>query len=348
MITPAPAASQKRPKILIFKLGLLGDVLMTTPFVRNLRRNYPDAEIQYWVGKSYRAALLDNPHLSKLVTFNERMFYTQDVRAVWQLWCRLRQERFDLAFFLGKHWIFNAFAASLRIPRRIGFARERISRFFLTDSVRYSALQHEIQYYLDLVSFVGRPDRSDVAMELLIPAADQERVDDLVRDQDLQGFVAAINSGGNNAGENKFVRRLPGKFFEELVAALAKTHPVVLLGNAADREHYEQLSLPKNVRNFAGTLSFRESVALMKRAQRIYATDCGGLHMAGAVNEHITAFFGPAHPGRKAPLVPDVEIVWPDREIYHARRDLYNAFDDIESFREISYSLGGKLIEAVC
>ena len=109
----------KARKILIFKLGLLGDVLMTTPFVRALRHSFPDAEIQYWVGKSYRVALEGNPHLSQLVKFDDQMFYRRDWVKVFKLWRELRREHFDLGFFLGKHWIFNVLAASLGIPCRI-------------------------------------------------------------------------------------------------------------------------------------------------------------------------------------------------------------------------------------
>jgi ADP-heptose:LPS heptosyltransferase len=336
----------KQTKILIFKLGLLGDVLMTTPFVRNLRHIFPQAEIHYYVGKSYRVALEGNPHLSTLVDFDEQMFYRRDFRQVSRLWRRIKREQFDLVFLLGKHWFFNAFAASLGIPTRVGFAREPISRIFLTRAVPFLELRHEIYYYLDLLQFVGSPDYSDLAMEVEIGQKDEARAESLIEEFKLRGFVATINSGGNNAGENQFVRRLPAGFFQNLVMALARRGPVVLLGNAADRKHYAQFPFPANVVDMSGQLSFRESLALMRRAKRIFTTDCGGMHMAATVTEHITAFFGPAHPLRKLPLRADVEVVWPDRARYNPYYDLYNTGLREPSFQDIIYSLNGQTIDS--
>lgn len=327
----------KAPKILIFKLGLLGDVLMTTPFVRSLRRSFPASDIQYWVGKSYRVALSGNPHLSKVVAFDDDMFYQRDFAAVLELWRQLRRERFDIAFLLGKHWIFNVLAASLGIPCRIGFAREKISRLFLTHAVRFHELRHEVLYYLDLLKFVGAPDYSDLAMEVRIPNEDLAYGDSLITRFETEDFVAVINSGGNNAGENQFVRRLPDDFFRDLVKRLCQRQQVVLLGNATDRTYYNRFAFPPAIANWAGQLSFPQSLAVMKRASRIYATDCGALHMAAAVNNRITAFFGPAHPQRKAPFGPEVEVIWPGADSYNSQYDLYNTQPLQDTFRNISY-----------
>src|SRR6266446_1511651 len=186
----------RKPKILIFKLGLLGDVLMTTPFVRQLRRIFPESEIQYWVGKSHKQALLGNPHLSKVVCFDEQIFLRRNLFQISKIQRQLRREQFDIGFFLGKHWAFNAFAVSLGIRTLVGFAREQVSEWFLNHSVAYSALRHEIYYYLDLLQFFGVPDFSDVRMEVEIPSEAKERANRVLDEKDLREFVAVINSGG--------------------------------------------------------------------------------------------------------------------------------------------------------
>ncbi len=317
--------AMSKPKILIFKLGLLGDVLMTTPFVRQLRRIYPDAEIQFWVGDSYRVALDGNPHLSSVVGFDEQMFFRHNIRQVYRLWRKLKKERFTVAFLLGKNWIFNALAKSLGIPRRIGFVREPISRFFLTEAVRYSDIRHEIYYYLDLLSFCGNPDFSDTKMEVTYPPDTDQVADRILSKRRLDQFVGVINSGGNNAGETQFVKRLPDEFFEKLVNVLCRKQTVVLLGNRADGAHYSRFKFPANLQNLGGALSFHESLAVMKRATRIFTADCGGMHMAAAVNDRLTTFFGPTHPERTGPLLPEVEVVWPNRDRYSPEYNLFNS-----------------------
>jgi ADP-heptose:LPS heptosyltransferase len=335
----------QRPKILLFKLGLLGDVLMTTPFVRQLRRIFPHAEIQYWVGKSYKQALEGNPHLSTVACFDEQIFFRHDLFQILKLQQKLRKERFDIGFFLGKHWAFNASALSLGISTRVGFSREPVSEFLLTHSVTYSCLRHEMHYYLDLLEFFGIPDFSDTRMEVQIPPETEEWASKTLAAKGLHEFVGIINSGGNNAGENQFVRRLPDQFFKKLVIAVSENYSVVLLGNRVDGAHYSSFTFPENVHNLAGALSFQESLAVMKRASRVYTTDCGGMHMAAAVNDHLTAFFGPAHPRRKAPLIPDIEIVWPDDDQYHPQYDLYNSQPNKQSFQKLAYTFAGQTID---
>ena len=334
-----------KPKILIFKLGLLGDVLMTTPFVRQLRRMYPEAEIQYWVGRSYGAALVGNPHLSSVVEFEEQIFFRRDVREIYRLWRKLRSERFTVAFFLGKHWIFNALARSLGIPRRIGFVREPISRLFLTEAVRYFDIRHESYYYLDLLTFCGMPEFSDTKMEVALSPETEQCVDRILSERGLHEFVGVINSGGNNAGETQFARRLPDDFFEKLVNALARHNSVLLIGNRADCAYYSRFTFPTNVQNLGGALSFHESLALMKRASRIFTTDCGGMHMAAVVNDRLTTFFGPQHPRRTAPLLPNVEIIWAHSDRYSPEYSLYNCRPDTGAFEKLKYTFaGGEII----
>ena len=62
-------------KILLFKTGAIGDTLMTTPLVRQLRQSYPKARIDYLIGKSASQALLNNPNINNIIKFDEAIFF---------------------------------------------------------------------------------------------------------------------------------------------------------------------------------------------------------------------------------------------------------------------------------
>ncbi|ENN95565.1 glycosyl transferase family protein, partial [Methanocaldococcus villosus KIN24-T80] len=53
-------------KILLFKIGAIGDALMTTPLIRQLRKNFPNAQIDYLIGKHAHAVLEGNIYLNNL------------------------------------------------------------------------------------------------------------------------------------------------------------------------------------------------------------------------------------------------------------------------------------------
>ncbi|MCD8490809.1 MAG: hypothetical protein LRY51_02320 [Geovibrio sp.] len=66
----------RRPVTVFFKLGALGDTIMTTPALRAYRKSFPHEEIIYIIGKTCEAALLGNPNIDRLITFDDDAFYT--------------------------------------------------------------------------------------------------------------------------------------------------------------------------------------------------------------------------------------------------------------------------------
>ena len=61
-----------RPKILVITLRRLGDVLLTTPLIRSLRRARPDATVDVLVFKGTAGILGGNPDISNVITMSER------------------------------------------------------------------------------------------------------------------------------------------------------------------------------------------------------------------------------------------------------------------------------------
>ncbi len=59
-------------KILIFKIGAIGDVLLTTPSIKKIKENFPESEIHYFVGPKASAILKNNPFIDKIIIFEEK------------------------------------------------------------------------------------------------------------------------------------------------------------------------------------------------------------------------------------------------------------------------------------
>src|SRR4051812_6270759 len=108
-------------KILLWKIGALGDIVMTTPLVRQLRRALPGASIDYLTGEGCAAILAGNPHLDRVVRFDAALLYRAQAHRLLELLPLLRG--YDCIFTLDKHWIFALLARLAGTPRRIGFRR---------------------------------------------------------------------------------------------------------------------------------------------------------------------------------------------------------------------------------
>ena len=297
-------------KVLLWKIGALGDVVMTTPLVRQLRRNLPEARIDYLVGRSFRAVLDGNPHLDRVLDFDDSILFTAKPGGLPDILRLLRG--YDLIFVLDKHWVFTWMARLARVPRRIGFRRRAFEGWPLSAAVPYGPLKQDVQYFLDVLEAAGlRVDREDIRPEL--PPAEPYPLP--------QPYVVAINAGGNNPGETSDVRQLPRPLFEGLVAHLSARRQVVFLGSDSERAYYEPFARAYEAINLCGMTRLTQSWGVLSQAQAVYTTDTGLMHMAGAVNDNVLGIFGPTHPLRKCP--PGVRWVWRAEHMHDPRYELF-------------------------
>ena len=298
-------------KILIWKVGALGDVVMTTPLVRQLRAQLPDARIDYLVGRSFAPVLAGNPHLDRVQPFDERILYDARLGRVSDVLALLRG--YDAVYVLDKHWVFTWLAWLARIPQRVGFRRRATEGLPLTHAVRYGALRHEVDYYLDLLEVAGlRVDRRDVGFD--VPGGGAIEVPPRA--------TVLINSGGVNPYENSLVRRMPDVLFGALVATCADRGPVLFVGAATEAQDYACFASARST-NLCGRTTLAEAVSVLRQAERVITTDTGLMHLAAAVNPRVTAVFGPTHPDRKCP--PGASWAWGDAERYDPRYELFGA-----------------------
>jgi ADP-heptose:LPS heptosyltransferase len=309
-------------KILIWKIGALGDVVMTTPLIRQLRLVYPDAQIDYLVGQSSALILRGNPYLSNLITFDESILVQQQVLRLRELFDVMRG--YDVLLTLDKHWIFGLLGLLTRTPKRIGFARTKFEGVFHTKRVPYRELRHEIHYYLMLGQVLNEAiNLADTTLEL--PPATPCLLE--------KPYTILINSGGENFREHSAVRRMPHKLFSELSRYYASCTKVVYVGSQPEHSLYEAFSYPTAV-NLCGELTLQEVWSVLKNAEAIICTDSGLMHMAAAVNPCVTAVFGPTHPARKCP--PGARWAWADSDTYDPCYELFGKIPSAEFFSSLS------------
>lgn len=308
-------------KILLWKIGALGDVLMTTPLVRQLRRALPRARIDYLTGASCAAVVEGNPHLDCVLRFDEQILYRAQAWRLHEVLARLRG--YDAVLVLDKHWVFSVLARAASIPTRAGFSRRRFEGAWHTHKVPYGSLRHEIHYYLDLAAAVGQPvDRADLRLELPAPAP-----------YPLEGpAIVLANSGGANAYETSQARRMPDDLFAALVAHCAQRARCVFLGTAQEHDYYQRMAGGRAL-NLCGRTDLRQAWSVLSQADAVYSTDSGLMHMAAAVNPNVVAVFGPTHPLRKCP--PGARWVWKDEALYDPAYELFGRVPGGSYFRTL-------------
>jgi len=303
-------------RILFFKIGALGDTLMTTPLLRQLKRNFANVKIDYLIGKFSAQSLEGNKNIHNIIKFDENIFFKKQIFSYFNLIRKIKKKKYDIVFVLDKHKIFNFTSKLFSIPTRIGFDRLGKEGIFLTKKVYYGSLKHEIDYYLNLGSKLIKIDYSNKKLDFFLDGTELKNI------KLPKKFTVLINAGGNNIGEKTNLRSLPDKLFSNIVKKITRKQKVIFLGSKNEQNYYATFSNYKTT-NLAGKLSLKQSAAVLKKAQKIITTDSGLMHLASAVNKNLICIFGPTNPARKAP--PNSKTIWKDKKIYNEEYELFGA-----------------------
>jgi len=288
----------KKEKILIFRIGALWDVLMTTPFIRELRKQNKGAQIDYLTWKSNYVLLKDNEYLNNILTMKNDLFFNYRFSEYFKLIFKIRKHKYDKIFVMDKHWIFALSSFLFWIKKRIWSFRDKLSKFFLTDWVQYwKQIKYEVDYYLELLWNIK--DWVDKKLYFNLQKEDKKKIFKYLKENNIKDYVVVINDGGNNWFEVWWGRMLQDNKFKQLLENLSKTNKVFLLAWLNMKDYYDKFILNENIINVAWKFKIPESFALLKYAKKVYSTDCGPMHMASCVNNNVIWFFWPTHPKRK-------------------------------------------------
>ncbi len=285
-------------KILIIQTAFLGDVVLATPLIENLHRQFPNAVIDLMVRKGNEGLLQNHPIIRKLYTFDKKNKWSSILRNL----SEIRREKYDLAINLQR------FASSGLITFLSG-AKEKRGFKANPFSWCYSAKfphdtkhgQHEVDRNLQMISKeIQNPNR----IPKLYPST--EDFSHVNQFKTTSYFCLAPSSVW-------FTKAAPKEVWVTLTNQLREKGTIYFLGGPADIPLIEEIITQtgrNQVQNLAGELTLLQSAALMRDATRNYVNDSGPLHLASAMNAKVTAFFCSTVPSFGfGPLSDDQEII---------------------------------------
>jgi lipopolysaccharide heptosyltransferase II len=308
----------KIERILFFKSGALGDIIMTTPLVRSIRRKFPYATIDYACGKSYCDALTGNKNINIVVPFDEKIIYSRDLAALHELAKRLKENKYDLIFVMDRHWACGVLASFIG-GFRIGFDR-RGEGFANNVNVTYKQNKHDIDAYLDLGIYLRiRPDSS--RPEIFFTK------DDAHFARKFCNYVCIAPGGGSNAGQACTAKRWPKRNFLRVANELSCKNNVILLGGSGDAATCKWIASrakrKNKIKNLCGKTTIGEAAAILKKSRLVLCNDSGIMHIASCVNDRIISLFGPTDPRVLAPRGRRSTYIWKEKTPCY---DIYGDF----------------------
>jgi len=269
------AASEIR-SILVVRLSSIGDIVLTTPVVQELRRAFPGARIDFCTKAPFIPLLAGNPAISSVCTPENLMGIAYDLAV------DLQNNRRSRALLRGLD------IGSVRQYRKRNWKKLLLVRFKLNlfgDGYR-SVVQ---RYGEALDGLAGTVDAPCV----LVPSRED-------RDFALGTLKGSVPVLAVCFGANHLTKRYPEERFAAVIERVGSKMPVrvILLGGKEDIAGGERIvallppAVRSRVRSMAGVTTLMQSAALLERSDLVLCNDTGLMHMASAFGRKVLVLFG--------------------------------------------------------
>jgi heptosyltransferase I len=308
-------------KILIVRLGALGDILHALPAVTGIRAALPDATIGWVIeerwselltargakpnpeGTSEQKPIVNLIHTVNTKQWRRNFFRPAMAREIRLDLARIRHVQYDFALDFQGAIKSAVFASISGATVKAGFAtpRESAARFFYTRKFSRSG-DHVIEQNHAMAASALKECLGERELKLLAPRLPVDSAAEAWANAEIARLgiasFAIVNPGAGWGGKQWPVER-----FGEVAKALARHNLKTLVNAGPDEDTLAQAVTAASGGNaFAVNCSIGQLIALTRRARLMIAGDTGPLHIAASLNVPIVGLFGPTDPIRTGPF----------------------------------------------
>jgi heptosyltransferase-2 len=282
-------------KILIIRTDRLGDVILSTPVIKNLRNCFPEAHIAF-ICRPYTKRILEgNPYLNEVIVYDKYRTH----KKVWpsiKFALDLRKKKFDWALILhptNRVHIFTFFAG---IPLRIGWDKKM--GWLLTKKLpqaKQEGARHELEYTLDILRTLGLK-ADDKTTYFPINKEAQKRVGALLKEFGLRDEEKLIVIHPSASCPSK---RWPQEHFLELIKLFEekKGFKIAVVTSEEEKSFGQKLVEDNRILDLRGKLDILELASLLQQASLFVSNDSGPVHIAANFKIPVISIFGRKDPG---------------------------------------------------
>jgi len=262
-------------KFLIIRFSSIGDIVLTTPVIRCLKKQVPDAEVHFLTKEGFHSIVQHNPYIDKihlLAHSFELMIH------------ELKLEEYDWIVDLHKN------VRTVRVKQALGKPSRSFNKLntqkYIYVNLKLNVMPnvHIVDRYIKTVESFGVKN-DGAGLDYFIPIKDETKKEDIPASHHA-GFIGIVIGAAHNT------KKYPVHKLKELCARL--DHPVILLGGKEDWQNGDEISAvdPIKIYNACGKFSINESADLVRRSKLIISNDTGLMHIAAAFKKPIISLWG--------------------------------------------------------
>ncbi len=281
--------------ILVVEVNWLGDVLLTTPAIKAIKKAYPNCHLACMVLPRVREVLDGNPDVDEIIIFDEKGKHLKIFPRI-KFIIELRRKKFDAAFLFHRSLTRTLITFFAGIKQRIGYSTLK-RRFLLTRKIPSPAGgMHRSDTFSGLVESFGVKVK-DRNCDFFVPEKSRAHIREFLKKEGVSDndFLAVINPGANWN-----LKRWPRESFAEISDRLVEYFNAKIVISGSEKD----IGLAADISNLmkakpiilAGKTTVKQLGALMERADLVISADSGPMHLAAAVSKNLIALFGPTDP----------------------------------------------------
>jgi len=262
-------------KFLVVRFSSIGDIVLTTPVVRCLKKQVVTAEVHYLTKASFRPLIEHNPYIDKA-------HYLKDN---WdELMHTLQQEDFD--YIIDLHHNLRTLKLKKRLDKKSwSFNKLNIEKFlYVNFRLKLLPDKHIVDRYLETLTEIGVKHDGE-GLDYFVPEKEKVKEIDIPASHHA-GYIGLVIGAAHNT------KKLPLHKLQSLCKTI--DHPIILLGGNEDNANGELIASvdPVKIYNACGKFSINESADLVRRAKLIITHDTGLMHIAAAFKKPIISVWG--------------------------------------------------------
>jgi len=321
---------QNCKNILVVRLDNMGDLLMSTPAIRALKKTF-NSRITVLTSHMAVGIVAHIPEIDFLITFDvpwvksEHASFSTDFLRLVEV---LRERNFDAAV------VFTVFSQNpmpavmltylADIPLRLAYCRENpyeLLTDWVADEEPYTFIKHQVQRDLDLVGTIGAKTSND-HLSIQVPDAWGPTQKKLAKNSiDLQNPWLILHPG---VSESK--RQYPTEKWIELGKRLVVDfgYQLLLTGSASEKPLTDEIQqgIGTNAFSIAGLLNLDELICLIKEASLLISVNTGPVHIAAATQTPVLVLYAQTNPQHTPWKTPSKVLYFEVPEVLRSKNEV--------------------------
>ena len=261
-------------RILILRFSSIGDIILTTPVIRNLKSQVDNVEIHFATKKQFASIVLNNPYVDKVHSLDKSFDELKN---------SLNKYQFDYIIDLHKNLRTLRVKNALKVTA-LSFEKLNLKKWFL------------VQFKMNKMPDVHIVDRYMDTIRFFVDENDNKGLDYFFSDNFKKGYLLpqTHHKGYTVAviGANHYTKQIPSSILINILNKHNK--PVVLVGGKKEKRVADEITkrLKVDYIDLCGVTTLDESANIIKESRCVLTPDTGMMHIAAAFKRPIVCMWG--------------------------------------------------------